>query len=99
MLVQAYVLISELQKQINGNVRVYLSVKDETLVLQCEWLEHGKLIKLEECFSFIDLMKFKDDDRYRLEFFVTKANRVYRGKMEEIKFDKIIEESENAPKT
>lgn len=107
MLEQAYVLLRELEAQINGNVRVLAFVKDEFLVLRCEWVEHGNVIRLDEALPFIDIIRFKEDEQYKLETFVTKANQCYRKKMEEMRFDLLIKtrfsgsikESKDAPET
>lgn len=94
MLFKLYTLLADLEKQINGNVRVSVHVVGETLVLRSEWLEYGKLFRLDHGLSSIDIMGYRGEEADMLSVFVAKANREYRKKIEEM-----IKELQDAAKT
>lgn len=94
MLFKIFTLIDDLEKRINGNVRISIHVVAQTLVLRCEWLEGGKLIRMNHGLHVMDIMKYKGEEAEILQIFVEKANTSYRKKIEEM-----IKELKDASKT
>lgn len=94
MLAQIYELVRKMEEKINGTPKIYIHIKGNTLVLRCEWLLHGQLLRLEEALSVIDLINFKGEEGFMLEVFVAKANQSYRKEIREM-----IKELQDAAKT